>query len=88
VRSPRQQPPPPAPDPLGASPPPTLARLRRIRTSGAVYSELDPNGWYAVERQNPRTLWLLTREGAVEVARQDVEMKEAPAPAAREVGHV
>lgn len=58
--------------------PPILARLRRLRSSGFVYGELDPNGWYPVERQNPRTLWLLTPHGVVEVTRQDVDVAEAP----------
>jgi hypothetical protein len=65
---------------LLATVPPVVARLRRLRSTGSVYGELDPERWFPVERQNPRTLWLVTPRGVVDVARQDVELRALPLP--------
>ena len=65
-----------------------FARLHRVRSTGLLYGDLDPGSWYRVERQNARSLWLLTPNGVVDVARQDFELQEStgvagPSPRSR-----
>jgi hypothetical protein len=59
-----------------------VARLKPVRSTGLSYDRLHPDNWYRVERQNARTLWLVTSHGVVDVARQDFELREPSTPAA------
>ncbi len=70
--------PPPSP-PVAA---PLFARLHRVRSTGLLYGDLHPGTWYRVESHNPRTLWLVTESGVIDVASQDFDLSDtAPMPA-------
>jgi hypothetical protein len=62
--------------PVPALATPVFARLHRVWSTGLSYGELQPGSWYPVERQSPRTLWLVTPQGILEVARQDFEVRD------------